>query len=267
MCDISQLIDRMRYWCESVSLGYSQADRWNIRPGGNCDCSSLVVHCLQEAGFDTGKATTTMNLSSELTARGWLRLRPDGNPKPGDLLLNDKQHVAVYLGHGLLAQASISENGGINGLPGDQTGGETNVAPYYDYPWNAYLRYGGETMKYDTFDSNWTRDRAQEGAEKAIDKKMTDEWHTNWLRDRVQEGAQKALILQTGLDGRNVLDGVIQARNEIAELKTLITAQGATIDTLARAVGANPADIAATVQQAVKNKLDQLHITVEEVKP
>lgn len=101
----------------------------------------------------------------------------------------------------------------------------------------------------------------------SIKKKMTDEWHTNWLRDRVQEGAQKALILQTGLDGRNILDGVIQARNEIAELKTLITAQGATMDTLARAVGANPADIAATVQQAVKNKLDQLHITVEEVKP
>lgn len=96
---------------------------------------------------------------------------------------------------------------------------------------------------------------------------MTNEWRTNWIRGCVQKGAQKGLILQTVLDGRNVLDGVIQARNEIAELKTLITAQGATMDTLTRAVGANPADIVATVQQAVKKKLDQLHITVEEVKP
>ena len=96
---------------------------------------------------------------------------------------------------------------------------------------------------------------------------MTNEWHTNWIRGCVQKGAHMGLLLQTGLYGRFVLVGVIQARYEIAEFKTLITAQGATMDTLTRAVGANPADIAATVQQAVKNKLDQLHITVEEVKP
>lgn len=75
-----------------------------------------------------------MNLNFELTARGWLRLHPDGNPKPADLLLNDKRHVAIYLGHGLLAQAPISENGGIKGLSGDQTGNETNLTPYYNYP-------------------------------------------------------------------------------------------------------------------------------------
>ena len=39
-----------------------------------------------------------MNLNFELTVRGWLRLHPDGDPKPGDLLLNDKRHVAIYLG-------------------------------------------------------------------------------------------------------------------------------------------------------------------------
>ena len=46
---------------------------------------------------------------------------------------------------------------------------------------------------YDEFATSWYRDRAQEGAEKAIDKKLSDEWHTNWIRDRAQEGAQKAL--------------------------------------------------------------------------
>ena len=42
----------MRYWCQTANMGYSQTDRWHFDPaGGNCDCSSLVIHCLQEAGF------------------------------------------------------------------------------------------------------------------------------------------------------------------------------------------------------------------------
>ena len=53
---------------------------------------------------------------------------------------------------------------------------------------------GGSTMaEYDEFATNWYRDRAQEGAQKAIDYKMTDEFHSDWTRDRAQEGAQKAL--------------------------------------------------------------------------
>lgn len=53
---------------------------------------------------------------------------------------------------------------------------------------------GENTMtEYDDFAANWYRDRAQEGAEKAIDKKFADDWHANWVRDRAQEGAEKAL--------------------------------------------------------------------------
>ena len=54
----------------------------------------------------------------------------------------------------------------------------------------------GEQVKmadYDEFATNWYRDRAQEGAERAIDKKLVDEFHTNWFRDRMQEGSQKAI--------------------------------------------------------------------------
>lgn len=144
MASVSALINRMRYWCAVANLGYSQADRWNFNPsGGNCDCSSLVIHCLKEAGFDTGSATYTGNLSSELTKRGWTRLPANGNPQAGDILLNDVHHVAVYLGGGKLAQASISERGTAYGRAGDQTGRETNIRLYYSYPWNCYLRYQG----------------------------------------------------------------------------------------------------------------------------
>ncbi len=139
MASVSALINRMRYWCAVANMGYSQADRWNFNPsGGNCDCSSLVIHSLKEAGFDTGSATYTGNLSSE-------RLPANGNPQPGDILLNDVHHVAVYLGGGRLAQASISECGTAYGRAGDQTGRETNIRGYYNYPWNCYLRYGGNT--------------------------------------------------------------------------------------------------------------------------
>ncbi|MCX8647143.1 C40 family peptidase [Bifidobacterium sp. B4107] len=163
MADLNVLIARMRYWCDVASLGYSQSDRWDIRDGGNADCSSLVIWCLREAGFDTGGATYTGNLSAELTARGWARLPNDGNPMPGDILLNDRDHVAVYLGGGRLAQASMSEHGTAWGSGGDQTGGETNTAPYYDYPWDCYLRYTGPQDEED--DSN---DDDEEDSMKAI---------------------------------------------------------------------------------------------------
>ncbi len=110
---------------------------------GNCDCSSLVIHALREAGFDTGTATYTGNLSDNLTRRGWTRLPANGSPQPGDILLNDVHHVAVCLGGGKLAQASISERGTAYGKAGDQTGRETNIRNYYSYPWNCYLRYQG----------------------------------------------------------------------------------------------------------------------------
>lgn len=139
---VQTLVNRMTYWCAFGNLGYNQAARWNIRPGGSCDCSSLVIHALKEAGFDTGTATYTGNLSANLTARGWRRLPADGHPQAGDILLNDVHHVAVYVGGGRLAQASIDERGRASGgRGGDQTGHETNISPYYSYPWNCYLRY------------------------------------------------------------------------------------------------------------------------------
>lgn len=141
MGNITTFINRMKYWCNQANLGYDQYNRWDIRPGGECDCSSLVIFALREAGFDTGSASYTGNLSENLTKRGWQRLPVDGHPQPGDILLNDAHHVAVYIGNGQLAQASISERGTITGAAGDQTGRETNVRAYYNYPWNCYLRY------------------------------------------------------------------------------------------------------------------------------
>lgn len=146
MPDLQTFINRMVYWCRDADLGYSQSDRDDFRNGGNCDCSSLVIRCLKEAGFDTGSATYTGNLSAQLTARGWVRLSPYVSKQPGDILLNDVHHVAAMISYTQLAQASISENGTAYGRGGDQTGRETNISNYYNYPWNCVLRWNGETM-------------------------------------------------------------------------------------------------------------------------
>lgn len=148
---ISKLCERMRWWCEEGNLGYDQDNRWDIRVGGEADCSSLTIFALREAGFDTGTASYTGDLSENLVARGWRRLVADiATCRPGDILLNDECHVCVVVeGYGWnakVAQASIDENGRARGgKSGDQTGGETNVRAVYNYSrgWDCILRYSG----------------------------------------------------------------------------------------------------------------------------
>lgn len=150
MTMLDKLCERMRYWCDEGNLGYCQAHRWNITEGGECDCSSLVIHCLKEAGFDTGSASYTGDMSPNLCARGWRRIPVDHDPRAGDILLNDVHHVAVYIGGGLLCQASRGsdpEHRVSYDEPGDQDGYETNTRSYYDYPWSCYLRYDGDVSR------------------------------------------------------------------------------------------------------------------------
>lgn len=151
MPSIDRFCERMRYWCDSGNLGYCQTHRWNIYEGGEADCSSLVIFALREAGFQTGDASYTGNLSTELCAHGWVETPNNGRPQKGMILLNKRSHVAAWLGD-CLAQASINEFGGINGgEPGDQTDRETNTRSYYDYPWDCYLEYfGGSSSGEDT---------------------------------------------------------------------------------------------------------------------
>lgn len=152
---VGRFVSRMIYYTDIVNVGYDQLtpDRWNIRDGGECDCSSLVIRCLQEAGFNAEKkgATYTGNMRSILKSLGWSVLAWNiNNVRAGDILLNDTYHTcAVISGSGktaLVAQASIDENNyGWGGKAGDQTGYETNIKTVYTYShgWNCILRYTG----------------------------------------------------------------------------------------------------------------------------
>lgn len=142
-----KLMDRMAFWCNEANLGYSQGeDRWNIWVGGSADCSSLVIRACQEVGLPVGNATYTGNMRHEFSNQGWGVMDPNGDPRPGDILLADGEHVAVYMGNGHLAEARLNEHEDIvGGQAGDQTGEETWVRSYYNYPWKCYLRWHADS--------------------------------------------------------------------------------------------------------------------------
>lgn len=152
MASIKKAIEFMRVACDEWSLGYDQYQRWNVWNGGECDCSSLVITALRKAGFDTGSASYTGDMSSNLTRRGWKRMAFRlADVRPGDILLNDTHHVCMVIsGNGSearIAQASIDERGrATGGATGDQTGHETNTRGIYiyRYGWNCILRYTKE---------------------------------------------------------------------------------------------------------------------------
>ena len=161
MSKIDKFIERMQYWCEVADLGYDQANRWDIRDHGTCDCSSLVYWCLWESGLLEkpddlyARAYYTGTLRADLEAAGFKAYWFDfSDVRPGDILLNYACHVAVCI-YGenfgaFVAQGSIDENGNITGgLPGDQTGRETNVRAVYDYPWDIVLRLDETEMDMD----------------------------------------------------------------------------------------------------------------------
>ena len=121
------------------SHGYDQGSRW----GPNYDCSSLVISAYKHAGVPL-TCTYTGNMKSDFLSHGF-RVVTDGTLQTGDVLLNEKNHTAIYIGGGKIVQARLNERGGIvGGQTGDQTGNEIGITTYYNYPWDCVLRYNGK---------------------------------------------------------------------------------------------------------------------------
>lgn len=147
--------------------GYSQANRMGdgtteticlsdgttvTIAGGDRDCSSAVVTALRAVGVNTFGASYTGNMREQLLKTGLFGWRKMGvkSAQRGDIYLNEKCHTAVCVSpYGsargdLLAQFSISEKGTVTGTKGDQTGRESNIKAYYNYPWNGTLYWLGD---------------------------------------------------------------------------------------------------------------------------
>lgn len=114
---------------------------------GDRDCSSAVIDAYRSAGVDVGGATYTGNMRSCMCGTGNFEWMPMSyTAQRGDIYLNEVNHTAMCTSAvpDMLAEFSISENGTIDGVEGDQTGYESHIRTYYDYPWNGILRYIGE---------------------------------------------------------------------------------------------------------------------------
>lgn len=146
------------------SHGYDQIYRWGER--GDYDCSSAVITACEEAGIPlkTAGATYTGNMKSAALKIGCfddvihsVNLATGDGLMPGDILLNEAHHVAMFAGNGQIVHASINEKGtATGGTPGDQTGREFCVRSYYNKPWNVILRYTGGDADIQITDYNAT---------------------------------------------------------------------------------------------------------------
>lgn len=128
------------------SHGYDQNSRW----GKDYDCSSFLITVWENVGVPVKSkgATYTGNMKSAFLACGFsdvtkeINLGSGAGLIPGDVLLNERDHTAMYIGSWLVVQAGSNENGGITGgQSGDQTGREIGELPYYNFPWDCVLRY------------------------------------------------------------------------------------------------------------------------------
>ena len=155
----------MRHLCECPSHGYSQYSRngdggielvtvdgrdYGIATGDR-DCSSAVINCYEVLGVDCCGASYTGNMRACMVGSGNFKAikRPTSySALPGDIYLAEGRHAAMCLTSladgDLLGQLSISEKGTVDGAEGDQTGRESNITRFYEYPWSHTIVYTGE---------------------------------------------------------------------------------------------------------------------------
>lgn len=142
-------VDLALRYANDDSHGYSQkppSGRW----GPDYDCSSLLYHLAQEAGYPVGtggdKVRFTGTMLKDFEKAGF-QILPFANVgisdlEIGDILLNLALHAEVYVGNGESVGATGSETGGYIGEAGDQTGHEIERHPVttFDKEWDYILR-------------------------------------------------------------------------------------------------------------------------------
>nr|DAR97714.1 MAG TPA: peptidoglycan hydrolase [Caudoviricetes sp.] len=188
-------------WAEQIAAddrhGYSQSHR----NGPDYDCSSMVGTALSKAGFDVSEYSTTRNLESQLIKCGFKKCQAPW--KRGDIHLAAGHHVTMSTDDSHIVHASQSENGGIDGQTGDQTGREICIRSYYSLPYSnlVHYRYKGNDEP-----QKPTPQAIKPESAHSFNPKIAGAYHTNdRYKLRVGAGMNKRviLILPTGTGVRN----------------------------------------------------------------
>lgn len=147
-------------------FGYSWEERWGAKPEmwtidgkkyiinvGDYDCSSSCITAWNIALSNTKYkgvlegATYTGNMREVFVGSGLFVWKPMSFlAAPGDLYLNEANHVAMCQTQvpDVLSEFSWGDNGAYGNKRGDQSGEESSVHGYYDYPWDGILHYNGK---------------------------------------------------------------------------------------------------------------------------
>lgn len=169
-----------RHLCEHDWHGYTQGSgRWGDGEGvcrvtvdgktyelqqGDRDCSSSVIECWQTALKGTAyegaldAATYTGNMRQVFVGSGLFEWMPmTFIAQPGDIYLNERDHTAMCQSAipDVMSEFVIAEDGTIIGKQvGDQTGHESHIREYSDFPWDGILHYNGLA---DTAQEGWQK--------------------------------------------------------------------------------------------------------------
>lgn len=150
----------MEHLCACKSHGYTQGYRWGdggfeavqiagstyTIETGDRDCSSAVISCYKAIGIDCGGAEYTGDMRIKMCSTGCFEwLNPKTPAVVGDIYVNEAHHAAMCVSTSpfKFGQFSSSEHGTAFGSTGDQTGKESLIVDYYDYPWDGIIRYSG----------------------------------------------------------------------------------------------------------------------------
>lgn len=196
-------IEKAVAWAEQIAAddrhGYSQVHR----NSPDYDCSSFVGTAFANAGFPISIYSTTRNLGEQLENADFVKC---GKPwKRGDIHLAAGHHVTMSVDANRIVHASQSENGGIDGQTGDQTGKEICVRSYYDLPYEntVHYRYAGAV---DKKPHNVMESCVKAESARSFDRTIAGAYHTNDRYNlRVGAGMDKTVILTlpTGTGVRN----------------------------------------------------------------
>ena len=200
---MSSKVEAYTQWMENLANDDSYGYQWGGWGPQDYDCGHAVITALEKAGIPVKSAygaSYTGNMKQALLKAGFKDVTPGINLatgaglKRGDILLNEANHVAVYIGNGKLVHARSSDG---HPEPGDQTGNEIRIQPYFVYPsgWDCVLRYP-ETLDYDDGNSG--------GSSENPDKKTKLEVDGECGPDTWTALAQKMPLLKEGSRGNTV---------------------------------------------------------------